>query len=232
MLLIGRRIRKVLCKLIAIRQTCILRKLSGGLKMNLLARASEDATGRSHRVVRAVLRNLSPTIFEESGISVESSFCFRELQARGCVISGFGQLEPADQTKIQEVGQQMLLPPNVSLNSATPTATSEDVFDRLVLWCRQHPGEYFENNKMRHFEVMLAGMWSDKVVLVKRSAMERMTLARYFAFTWKRTAPLWAVFGADKVELRSAEQPEASRVRVNECPYATLHGMSLPAGGF
>jgi hypothetical protein len=62
--------------------------------------------------------------------------------------------------------------------------------------------------------------------------MERMTLARYFALSWKRTQPLWAAFGNTSNQLREAGTKEASRVRANECPYARFHGMSLPSGGF
>jgi hypothetical protein len=75
-------------------------------------------------------------------------------------------------------------------------------------------------------------MWCGKVVVVKRSAMERMALARYFALTWKRTQPLWAYHGNQPAELRSAGRDEASRVRVNEAPYSNFHGMSLPPSGF
>jgi len=58
-------------------------------------------------------------------------------------------------------------------------------------------------------------------------------MARYFALSWTRTQPLWAVFATGTPqELREGGSNEASRVRANECPYARLHGMSLPTGGF
>merc|ERR1719235_2029997 len=60
-----------------------------------------------------------------------------------------------------------------------------------------------------------------------------MTMARYFAMSWTRTQPLWAVFAkGGPRELRESGTSEASRLRANECPYAKFHGMSLPTGGF
>merc|ERR1719409_995106 len=45
-LLIGRFLRKVICRFITIRQSLILRKLSSHLQVNLSKYASEDGTGR------------------------------------------------------------------------------------------------------------------------------------------------------------------------------------------
>mmetsp|Transcript_10400 Transcript_10400/g.18686 ORF Transcript_10400/g.18686 Transcript_10400/m.18686 type:complete len:887 (-) Transcript_10400:19-2679(-) len=231
LLLLGKRVRKAMCRFVAIRQTCILRRLSERLHMNLLSLASEESTGRGHRVVRAVLRALPESELQAAGLHADS-FCFREILARGSLLSGFGQLEPVDQQKVWNFIRTNLLPPDVDPEKLGPSKDSTDVFDQLVLWCRDRPGEYFEQNKLRHFEVMLAGLWCNKVILVKRSAMERMTLARYFALSWRRTQPLWALFGKGQpAELRTAGVYEASRVRANECPYMKRHGMSLPAGG-
>jgi hypothetical protein len=79
---------------------------------------------------------------------------------------------------------------------------------------------------------MMMGVWCNKLVVIKKSAMERMSLARYFALSWKRHQPLLAFHGGQRVEMRGAGTKEASRVRANEAPYATLHGMSLPPSGF
>jgi len=230
-LTVGRRLRKVLCKFLAIRQRFILRKLSAHLQMNLEHHAAEESGLRGHRLVKSILRTLTPEDFSTCGISVDS-LSYRELKARGSVITGFGQLEHEDQKRMWDLVSDLLVP-GCNPQDMGPKEDSEDVFDRLVLWCRNNPGEFFENDKMRHFEVMLAGLWCDKVVLVKRSAMERMTMARYFAVSWKRSQPLWAVFSTDEpTRLRESGTKEASRVRANECPYARKHGMSLPTGGF
>jgi len=231
-LLVGRRLRKTVCRFIALRQTCILRRLSVQLKVNLEGRAREDSTGRSHRVVRAVLRALSSEDLSSIGIDPEESFCFRVLRARGSVLAGFGQLELADQQVVWEKMRNELLPTGVEAGWISPHPGSQDVFDRLVLWCRDRPGEYFETDRLRHFLVLVSGIWAGKIVLVKRSAMERMTLARYFALSWRRSQPLWACLRGEPAILRAAGMLEASRVRVNECPYAKLHGMSLPNSGF
>mmetsp|Transcript_60832 Transcript_60832/g.144966 ORF Transcript_60832/g.144966 Transcript_60832/m.144966 type:complete len:893 (+) Transcript_60832:103-2781(+) len=231
LMLLGRRVRKAVCRFIAIRQKCILRKLSARLQMNLLGLASEESTGRGHRVVRAVLRSLPQQELDAAGLSTES-FCFKEILDRGCMLAGFGQLDPVDQQRVWNFIRISLLPEGADPDNLAPSKDTQDVFEQLVLWCRNRPGEYFEQNKLRHFEVMLAGLWCDKVIVVKRSAMERMTLARYFALSWRRTQPLWALFGkGSPTELRNPGTVEASRVRANECPYMKKHGMSLPAGG-
>jgi hypothetical protein len=230
-MLVGRRLRKIICKFAALRQQILLRKLDEHLQMSLSSHAAEEASGRGHRLVRSILRALTPEDFRATGIR-EDSFCFRELKVKGSIISGFGQLEKNDQKKIWDFATSLLLPGR-NPDDVAPKESSEDPFDRLVLFCRKNPGEYFENCKMRHLEVMLAGLWCDAVVLVKRSAMERLTMARYFAMSWKRSQPLWALFSkGDPKQLREGNTKEASRVRANECPYAPFHGMSLPTGGF
>lgn len=81
---------------------------------------------------------------------------------------------------------------------------------------------------------MCAGLISRRVICVKRSVMERLTLAQFFPLSWRRSQPLWGVCAGESepFEVRSAGIQEASSVRCNECPYAKFHGMSLSAGGF
>jgi len=128
------------------------------------------------------------------------------------------------------VAQELLL------SSATFPKPSEDappdVFQRFVAWSRDFPGEFFEHDKQRHFLVKLSGLFSGRVVLVRRSAMERMTLARYFPLSWTRMQPLWGSASTGHFQVRAAGVVEGSHVRANECPYSPLHGMSLSAGGF
>jgi hypothetical protein len=199
--------------------------------MDLSHLAGEACTGRDHRTVRSILRSLSAEDFAKAGVDPES-FCFRELLAKGSLLSGFGQLEPADQVRVWDFCTSCLCPEGVSAQDVAPKEGSTDVFDKFVLWARANPGEYFEKDKQKHFETLIGGMWCNRIALVRRSAMERMTLARYFAIGWKRTQPLWAAFGSTKNQLREAGTKEASRIRANECPYANYHGMSLPSGGF
>jgi len=222
---------KLFCRFLAIRQHCILKRLSRHLHMNLLSLASLDASGREHGLVREILSSLSAENFSLAGVDPDG-FCFQNLKARGSVLSGFGQLDPQDQKIVWEFASSLILTES-DRKDGMPDEESEDLFDRLVLWCRKFPGEYFMHDKMRHYELMLAGMWSNKVVLVKRSAMEQMQMARFFAWSWERTQPLWAVFaGGPPKELRGSGSEEVSRVRANECPYAHYHGISLPSGGF
>lgn len=231
LLLVGRRLRKLFCTFLAFRQYCILKRFSRHLHINLLPLASLDASGREHGLVREILMSLSEENFSLAGVNPDS-FCFQNLKARGSVLSGFGQLDPHDQKVMWEYASSLLLTES-DRKDGIPDEESEDLFDRLVLWCRKYPGEYFMHDRMRHYELMLAGMWSNKVVLVKRSGMEQLQMARFFAWSWERTQPLWAVFaGGPPKELRGPGSKEVSRVRANECPYAHYHGISLPSGGF
>lgn len=230
-LLIGRRIRKILCRLLVIRQVCILRKLSNFLHLDLLSRTTSTASKRSQCAVRSVLQALRASDLQHMGLDPQS-FCWRLLSSRGTVVDGFGQLAPDDQQMVWQAART-LLNNGVTPDQVPPQADSPDLYERFVAWARDHPGQYFEHNKDLHVTTQLSGIFAEKLFLVKRSAMERLTLARYFSITWTRCAPLWGVFNhGHQVEVRSAGTLETSNLRVNECPYASMHGMSLPGGGF
>jgi hypothetical protein len=165
------------------------------------------------------------------GVNPEDSFCLRELISRGCVCQGFDQLELEDQIRLWDMVRN-LVTDNMDPAKISPAPDTSDSFEQIVLWARSNPGEYFEKDKLKHNLIMLLGLWCGKLVVVKKSAMERMSLARYFALVWKRHQPLLAFHGGKEVEMRCAGTNEASRIRANEAPYATLHGMSLPPSGF
>lgn len=226
-LIIGRRLRKTLCKFLVMRQICLLRRLSAQLQLDLLWMASEAASVHGHTAVRAVLQSLPASALRSAGVDPDS-LCARMLRERGCVIAGFGQLSSATQQAVQQECRRLL-----GVDEHQPArADAEDVFERLVAWCRDKPGEFFEGGKRRHVEVKIAGLLAGKVIIVKRSCMERFSLARYFPLAWRRTQPLYGVFANGAFPVRPADMPEASHVRVNECPYAPLHGMSLSGGGY
>lgn len=230
-MLIGRRLRKFFCVLIAARQRIILRKISKAIDQDLLARAGIDSTGRDHRVVRATLGFLNKEDFLAMGVNPDESFCLRELLARGSVCQGFNQLELQDQislwTAIRDKITDGMDPEKIS-----PSPDTTDGFEQIVLWARANPGEYWKKDKLQHNLCMVLGIWSNKLILVKKSAMERLSLARYFALVWERRQPLLGFHGGQRVEMRCGGTTEQSRVRANEAPYAYLHGMSLPPSGF
>jgi hypothetical protein len=52
------------------------------------------------------------------------------------------------------------------------------VCDDFIAWCKGHPGEWYHGDKARHLTVLLAGMWAGAVAVVKRTEMERFTIAK------------------------------------------------------
>eukprot|EP00930_Biecheleria_cincta_P025887 TRINITY_DN18357_c0_g1_i1.p1 TRINITY_DN18357_c0_g1~~TRINITY_DN18357_c0_g1_i1.p1 ORF type:complete len:1044 (+),score=127.23 TRINITY_DN18357_c0_g1_i1:59-3190(+) len=232
-LLTGRILRKFLCKLVALRQRCVLRTLTGLFKLDMvrLARRAKLGThsGRGHRTVREVL--CAATDEELMAIGIDpNNLCFKMLKQTGVELGGFGQLDEELKKTLWDVARALLHRGEKFQRPAE--GTPPDVFQRFVTWTKDYPGEYFEHDKQRHITVKLSGLFSGRVVLVKRSAMERMTLARYFPLTWKRQQPLWGSASTGHFQVRPAGVHEGSHVRCNECPYAPLHGMSLSAGSF
>jgi len=228
-LLVGRRFRKVICHFFAIRQMCILNTLSGHLQLDLVSLAAKDGTAKDHNAVRVVLQGIRRTDLAPLGID-RDSLCFRQLLRRGTVLAGFGQLDAQDQKAVWEAARKLLIPPCVTVSSGRPRADSADIFEQLVAWQRDRPGEFFNGDKDLHRQVKIAGVWSGRIVLVKRSAMERFALARYFPLYWERSQPLWSVMGTQQSVMRQKGAAESSHLRANECPYARYHGMSLSGG--
>jgi len=232
-LLTGRVLRKFFCKLISVRQRCVLRAVTGLVKLDMerLARRAKLGThsGRGHRTVREVLG--AATDEELTLIGIEpNNLCFKLLKQTGVELGGFGQLDEKLKKEVWDVARTLLHRGEKFQRPAE--GTPPDVFQRFVTWIKDQPGEYFEHDKQRHITVKLAGMFSGRIVLVKRSAMERMTLARYFPLTWKRQQPLWGSASTGHFQVRSAGVHEGSHVRCNECPYSPMHGMALAAGSF
>ena len=60
-------------------------------------------------------------------------------------------------------------------------------------------------------------LWCGKVTVVKRSAMEKFTLARYFRLTWHRAHPLWSVGtkGECPFMVRGGDIPEAGCTEIS-----------------
>eukprot|EP00931_Biecheleriopsis_adriatica_P032219 TRINITY_DN18825_c1_g1_i1.p1 TRINITY_DN18825_c1_g1~~TRINITY_DN18825_c1_g1_i1.p1 ORF type:complete len:1047 (-),score=195.65 TRINITY_DN18825_c1_g1_i1:60-3158(-) len=230
-MLTGRVLRKILCKLLRIRQRCVLRRLSHLFHLDLLRLASQGGNGRIERTVRAMLSATPDEEIEACGINT-SGPAFQLLKSSGKELAGFGQLDAALQKRVWEVARVLLAQTATSIQQVPPENSPPDTFARFVAWTRDYPGEYFDHDKQRHALVLMAGLFSGRVVVVKRSAMERMTMARYFPLAWKRKQPLWGNASTGHFQVRAAGIREGSHVRANECPYSPLHGMSLSAGGF
>eukprot|EP00448_Togula_jolla_P032577 CAMPEP_0170636992 /NCGR_PEP_ID=MMETSP0224-20130122/38148_1 /TAXON_ID=285029 /ORGANISM="Togula jolla, Strain CCCM 725" /LENGTH=895 /DNA_ID=CAMNT_0010966791 /DNA_START=76 /DNA_END=2761 /DNA_ORIENTATION=+ len=227
-ILVGKVLRKVLCAFLSLRQRVMLKRVAEHLRMDLYSLGCKDNSSRAHRLVRNILKSIPKSELDVMGID-SKSWCFQGLLRRGSVLAGYGQMLPEHQMVLWDTLRKLL---NYSEEEADANPDSEDIFERFVAWCRDHPGEFFENSKEMHITVKISGMFSRRIIPIKRSAMERYTLAKYFPLSWCRTQPLWGVFATGPFQVRPAGIPEASNVRANECPYAPLHGMALSAGGF
>ncbi|CAK8991101.1 unnamed protein product [Durusdinium trenchii] len=227
-LLVGRLLRKYLSRLLSLRQRCILRRLSEHLQLDVL-RLAQDS--RTHNTLRSVLAATPKEEFEAMGLNPTDPLLLL-LKRSGAEVAGFGQLDETMQRSVWECAKTLLRETAPPLAREPGDETNLDVFGRFINWSRDYPGEYFEHDKAQHVTVFIAGMFSRRIVVVKRSHMERMTLARYFPLSWKRQQPLWGSASTGKFQVRPAGVKEGSHVRANECPYAALHGMSLSAGGF
>ncbi|CAL1163297.1 unnamed protein product [Cladocopium goreaui] len=226
-LLVGRLLRKYLSRLLSLRQRCILRRLAQHFQLDVL-RLAQDS--RTHNTLRSVLAATPKEEFEAMGLDPTDPL-LQLLRRSGAEVAGFGQLDETMQRNVWEAAKTLLRETAPAL-AKEPEDGSLDVFGRFINWSRDYPGEFFEHDKAQHVTVFIAGMFSRRIVVVKRSHMERMTLARYFPLSWKRQQPLWGSASTGKFQVRPGGVKEGSHVRANECPYAALHGMSLSAGGF
>jgi len=227
-LLVGRLLRKYLSRLLSLRQRCILRRLSQHLQLDVL-RLAQDS--RTHNTLRSVLAATPKEEFEAMGLDPADPL-LQLLRRSGAEVAGFGQLDETMQRNVWDAAKTLLRETAPPLAKEPTEDGNLDVFGRFINWSRDFPGEFFEHDKAQHVTVFIAGMFSRRIVVVKRSHMERMTLARYFPLSWKRQQPLWGSASTGKFQVRPGGVKEGSHVRANECPYAALHGMSLSAGGF
>ncbi len=57
--------------------------------------------------------------------------------------------------------------------------------EAFVQWSRANPGRYFRGDKTIHEKLLLLGMWSGKVAVIKRSAIEEKTVVRYIPVCYR-----------------------------------------------
>eukprot|EP00455_Lapot_gusevi_P000327 TRINITY_DN10154_c0_g1_i4.p1 TRINITY_DN10154_c0_g1~~TRINITY_DN10154_c0_g1_i4.p1 ORF type:complete len:430 (+),score=76.09 TRINITY_DN10154_c0_g1_i4:181-1470(+) len=90
----------------------------------------------------------------------------------------------------------------------------------------------WKDDPREHKRLLLAGMWSQELVVVKRSTIEEHTNHRYMALPWPRRVPLMTIdeAGQEKI-LRDTGIMEYGRLRKNGFPYADSHGMCVSGGG-
>jgi hypothetical protein len=228
------------------------------------------ALGMYPSAVRAALGALRGVELAAWGIDAAGP-SWRCLCTTGALLADWGQMPPDCQVRAEQEAEHVLAPPRrASVAAATGGGGTGDTgagqqgggegegggegaggeFGRLLRWCREHPGRFLCDDRPRHMLALVAGLWADKIAVITRSQMERLTLAKYVPVAWRRQVPLVAVelplpaeggggeggVGGGSAPVvrvvRRAGVLEHSRIRANECPYFEAHGMSLCGGGY
>ena len=283
-LLAGHIVRNALVHFLRLRQKQLLRRVAAhaGLPaldaVNSSSGGSAQATGGIAPVsagggaleggllafpnaVRAALGTLTPAELERWGID-NASPSWRSLLETGNLLADWGQLPVGTQFKAEDDIRRSLLQRR-AYSVLDNSKSDEDQFSRLLRWCREHPGRFLDDNRKQHMLCLVAGLWSNRIAVITRSMMERLTLAKYAPISWTRQVPLVSVEAAIAADSsrsassdayvslaqasgrRSSTTPtsrervlrrkgvrEHSRIRANECPYFSSHGMSICGGGF
>jgi hypothetical protein len=99
-------------------------------------------------------------------------------------------------------------------------------------WYKKNPGRIYKNDKALHKKLVVLGMWTKELAVMKRSTVEAASYIRYIPFRWERQVPLITMNeDGSEEELRAAGSVEWSRFRKNHFPYANSHGLGISTGG-
>mmetsp|Transcript_28719 Transcript_28719/g.72210 ORF Transcript_28719/g.72210 Transcript_28719/m.72210 type:complete len:754 (+) Transcript_28719:55-2316(+) len=176
-----------------------------------------------------------PARLEACGVAADSP-ALRALAGSGNLIADWGQLHRDDKVKFNEFLEVHLkavqggpsFPGLLSKREATALQLRE-----FVSWVHANPGKVFQNNSALHRQLLLMGMWSGQISVIKRTEMEGYTIHRYLPFEWERSVDLIRVDESTGKLLvaRPVASAEWSRLRKNAFPYADSHGMGISSGG-
>jgi hypothetical protein len=182
-------------------------------------------------------------MMERLGIDT-STLSFKLLVENGFVVRSFGQLSTEQQDQINSFLKQELQSHSkkrqaVVAQAEKPTqeAANDDELADFLTFCRDHPGRLYKEDRKLHKQMLFLGMWSQELVVLKRSTVEQFTDSRYVPVRWHRQVPLWvaeksaARDGAEIKERRSVGSEEWARFRKNKFPYGPSHGLSVSSGG-
>jgi hypothetical protein len=236
-LLAGGKVKTLLLSSIATSQAEYLRQLSAETKSDLLALAPSDAKEEVERLAK------DTAMMERLGIDT-STLSFKLLVENGFVVRSFGQLSTEQQDQINSFLKQELQSHSkkrqaVVAQAEKPTqeAANDDELADFLTFCRDHPGRLYKEDRKLHKQLLFLGMWSQELVVLKRSTVEQFTDSRYVPVRWHRQVPLWvaeksaARDGAEIKERRSVGSEEWARFRKNKFPYGPSHGLSVSSGG-
>jgi hypothetical protein len=260
-LLVGSLVQRFMLTLLRLRQRIHLHKLNQQLHVSTLDSSSEthgmstlwQNKAPPPAVLKSILHVATEAELKAWGID-SKCLSWRCLVEHSSLLADYGQL-PAETQKMVAT----MVAERTSAASGSVGATGE--ISRLLEWTQQHPGTFLDGDKSKHTLALLAGLWSNKLAVVKRSRMEAFTLSRYIPFSWTRKVPLLTVADVDddadldtisedpaevappltsvvpaappvsNKVVRPAGVEEVSRIRANECPYQDSHGMSIASGG-
>eukprot|EP01104_Vermistella_antarctica_P015176 TRINITY_DN4921_c0_g2_i8.p1 TRINITY_DN4921_c0_g2~~TRINITY_DN4921_c0_g2_i8.p1 ORF type:complete len:973 (+),score=162.40 TRINITY_DN4921_c0_g2_i8:616-3534(+) len=173
-----------------------------------------------------------------------TNMSYRMLLRQGHVVRSWGQLSRQEKDKINHyiaselMGRSSLKRGAALGAAAAATSTTaertplQSKMEQFVEFTRNHPGSIFAGDREEHKKLLLLGMWTNNISVVKRSCMETMTVHRYLPIEWTREVTLWTIDeSGQECALRRNGDKEFSRIRKNAYPYAESHGMGITTGG-
>eukprot|EP00163_Fabomonas_tropica_P023293 TRINITY_DN40588_c0_g1_i1.p2 TRINITY_DN40588_c0_g1~~TRINITY_DN40588_c0_g1_i1.p2 ORF type:complete len:762 (+),score=128.68 TRINITY_DN40588_c0_g1_i1:2408-4693(+) len=236
MLLAGGSVRQVLIKTMARRQQGYIEVLSQ-LEDEPLATSSPEAV--KYVIKKWVESDGGLTLLQEKGVDLQSP-SWANLSRTGRVVGDWSELSDDNRREIARrmAGEFTNGKEGEEGASTTRKASPRDgakigeLFD-FISWTKEHPGKIYKGDKKLHKKLLLLGMWSNEIAVLKRSHMESHTIHRYLPLEWNRICPLWTIDSKtdDVCVLRVQGKVEYSRIRSNHFPYQEAHGISVSSGG-
>jgi hypothetical protein len=242
-LLAGGKVKTLLLSSIATSQAEYLRQLSQEMQSDLLALGPCETKEEIGRLSK------DTAMMERLGIDT-GTMSFKLLAENGFVVRSFGQLSREQQDRVNDYLMQELhshsrkrqaVAPQAQehgqADAPVPEAANKDELASFLKFCRDHPGRLYKDDRKLHKQMLFLGMWSQELVVLKRSTVEQFTDSRYAPVQWQRRVPLWvadpSVTGGavEMKERRPAGSEEWARFRKNKFPYGPSHGLGVSSGG-
>ncbi|KNC83490.1 hypothetical protein SARC_04248, partial [Sphaeroforma arctica JP610] len=155
---------------------------------------------------------------------------YRCLASNGFLLKDWGQLNNVDRACVHSYIQSSV-ERYWELENAERDKTFHDTCRKFIKHNRDCPGNWYEDDQQLHLRILLIGLWCGAIAVIKRTEMEKLTIAKYIPLEWRRRVDLLTVTESGQTKkMREAGAIEYSRIRINEFPYAPSHGMSLAGG--
>lgn len=160
----------------------------------------------------------------------------KQMVVQALELENFGQLPYAKRAQLWHLLQEHY--PDNSV------ADEHNIFYKYVTYLNARPGEYFnyfaadlpEANqvapRMLHDIMKIAGLVSNRLVLLSRNVVDNFVAKRHLDLQWQRQYRLTQVNDLkNTITVRPALCIELPRILPNELPYAPGHGLSLCGDG-